>query len=184
MKKDRQHLAIYSGALYRFKGIDLLIEVAQQLPHVQFAITGGTPEQVDYYRQLAREKQVENIDFLGWILPRSRLISLLQSADILVHPHCSGEAANFTNPVKFFQYLASGTPIVATEIPPLLPFKSAPIAAGWCQPDNPTEFAQCLTSILQNYGRKLEGYESNIEYAQQFTWEERAVKIMNYAELY
>jgi glycosyltransferase involved in cell wall biosynthesis len=180
LKKDRRYLAVYSGALYRFKGIDMLIEVAKQLPEVEFAITGGTEEQVNNYRQIAQEKQVENIQFLGWILPRARLISLLQAADILVHPHCSGEAANFTNPVKFFQYMASGTPIVVTEIPPLIPFKSAKLAAGWCQPDNPTEFAQCLNYVLQNYPRKPEGYRENSDFSHQFTWEERALKIMNY----
>lgn len=180
LPNERQYLAVYSGALYRFKGIDLLIDVAKELPDVQFAITGGTVEQVNKYRQLARDKQVQNIEFLGWILPRSRLISLLQAADILVHPHCSGEAANFTNPVKFFQYMASGTPILTTEIPPLMPFKSAPLAAVWCQPDNPTEFAKYLQYALQIYPRKPEGYTQNIRFSRQFTWEERALKIMNY----
>lgn len=180
LEDGRQYLAVYSGALYRFKGIDLLIDVARQLPQVQFIITGGTEEQVNNYRQIAKDKQVENIQFLGWILPRSRLISLLQSADVLAHPHCSGEAANFTNPVKFFQYMASGTPIAATEILPLIPFKSAKIAAAWCQPDNPRDFAQCLEYVLQTFPRKLGGYTENSDFARQFTWEERALKIMNY----
>ena len=105
---------------------------------------------------------------------------LFRSADVLVHPHRSGEAANFTNPLKFFEYLASGTPIVATEIPPLIPFKSAKIAAGWCQPDNLTEFAQCLNYVRQTYPRKLKGHTENLSFARQFTWEERALKIMNY----
>ena len=180
LRANRQYLAVYSGALYDFKGVDLLIDVAGKLPQIEFAITGGTEEQVNNYRQIAQDKQIENIQFLGWILPRSRLISLLQAADVLVHPHRSGEAANFTNPLKFFEYLASGTPIVATEIPPLIPFKSAKIAAGWCQPDNLTEFAQCLNYVRQTYPRKLKGHTENLSFARQFTWEERALKIMNY----
>ena len=183
LKENQRYLAIYSGALYRFKGVDLLIDVAKQLPDCQFAITGGTAEQVESYRQIAQEKGVKNIQFLGWILPRSRLVSLLQAADILLHPHRSGEAANFTNPVKFFQYMASGTPIVATKIPPLIPFQSAPLAAGWCQPDNEQELAQCIEAVLMQYPKKAAGYRSNIDYARQFTWEERAVKIMNHAGL-
>ena len=178
----RQHLVVYSGALYRFKGIDMLIDVAKQLPHIQFAITGGKEEQVAAYRQQAKDKQVENINFLGWILPRSRLVSLLQAADILAHPHCAGEAANFTNPVKFFQYMASGTPIVATEIPPLIPFKSSPMIAAWCEPDNPTAFAQCIEQVIKTYPRKIEGYSESIDFARQFTWEERATEIMSYVQ--
>ena len=180
LQDDRQHLVVYSGALYRFKGIDMLIDVAKRLPHIQFAITGGKEEQVVAYRQQAKDKQVENINFLGWILPRSRLVSLLQTADVLAHPHCAGEAANITNPVKFFQYMASGTPIVATEIPPLIPFKSSPMIAAWCEPDNPNAFAQCIEQTLKTYPRKIEGYSESIEFARKFTWEERATKIMSY----
>jgi glycosyltransferase involved in cell wall biosynthesis len=182
LSKGHQYLVVYSGALYRFKGIDLLIDVARQLPEVQFAITGGTDSQIVHYSQLAQEKQVNNINFLGWILPRSRLVSLLQAADILAHPHLSGKEANFTNPVKFFQYMASGTPMAVTEIPPLLPFKSSPLVATWCQADNPTAFAQAIEQILRDYSYQIEGYQANIDFARQFTWENRTAKIMSYVE--
>ncbi|MGH8001103.1 MAG: glycosyltransferase, partial [Brasilonema sp.] len=127
LQDGRKHLVVYSGALYRFKGIDLLVDAARELPQIQFILTGGTGEQVQAYQQLAREKHVKNMTFLGWIIPRNRLVSLFQAADVLAHPHLSGDAANFTNPVKFFQYLASGTPIAVTEIPPLMEFKSSPM---------------------------------------------------------
>ncbi|MDJ0599193.1 MAG: glycosyltransferase [Crocosphaera sp.] len=180
LKNNRETLVIYSGALYPFKGIDLLIDVAKCLPKIQFAITGGTEEQVKHYQELAQNKQVDNITFLGWIVPRSRLISLFQAADILAHPHLSGKSANFTNPVKFFQYLASGTPIVATEIPPLMSFKETVPRAVWCPPDDPNIFAQSIQKALELYPRKSTGYQENIEYGKEFSWEKRAEKIINY----
>ncbi|MDJ0846117.1 glycosyltransferase [Crocosphaera sp.] len=180
LKNNREKLVIYSGALYPFKGVDLLIDVAKLLPTIQFSITGGTEEQVKSYRELARSKQVENIDFLGWIVPRSRLISLFQAADLLAHPHLSGKSANFTNPVKFFQYLASGTPIVATEIPPLMTFKKTVPLAVWSPPDDPNIFAQSIKKALENYPRKSTGYTENIEYGKGFSWEKRAEKIITY----
>jgi glycosyltransferase involved in cell wall biosynthesis len=179
---ESQPLVVYSGALYPFKGIDVLIDAAKKLPQVQFAITGGKTEQVTAYQQLAKEKQVENIKFLGWVLPRQRLVSLFQAADILVHPHCSGKSANFTNPVKFFQYMASGTPIVITEIPPLMPFKEMPLAAVWCEPDNPDQLAQALKQALEIYPRKIAGYINNIELAKPFSWENRIDKILSYVD--
>ncbi|MBD2344414.1 glycosyltransferase [Anabaena subtropica] len=182
LENELQSLVVYSGALYPFKGIDVLIDAAKELPQVQFAITGGKSEQVTAYQQLAKDKQVENIKFLGWILPRQRLVSLFQAADILVHPHCSGKSANFTNPVKFFQYMASGTPIVITEIPPLMPFKDMPLAAVWCEPDNPYILAKALKQALEIYPRRIEGYINNIELAKPFSWENRAEKILSYVD--
>jgi glycosyltransferase involved in cell wall biosynthesis len=183
LKNGRKYLVVYSGALYPFKGVDMLIDVAKELPDIQFACTGGTEEQVQHYKNLARDKQVENINFLGWILPRSRLISIMQAADILAHPHSSGKSADFTNPLKFFQYLAAGTPLVITEILPLMEFKSAPIAANWCPPDDPIAFAQTITKTLQQYPRKEEGYLENVDYAYQFTYEKRTEKILQFINL-
>lgn len=180
LKGDRHHLAVYSGALYRFKGIDLLLDVAKLLPEIQFVVTGGKPEQVSFYQQQAQEKGLNNIDFLGWILPRHRLVSLFQAADVLVHPHLSGQESNFTNPVKFFQYLVSGTPIVATEIKPLLEFQLPHLAMCWCQPDDGNIFAQCLKNTLEKFPRKIEGYSGNIQFGQQFSWENRIEKILSY----
>ncbi|MDJ0507682.1 MAG: glycosyltransferase [Crocosphaera sp.] len=180
LKNNRQYLIIYSGALYPFKGIDLLIDVAEKLPNLQFAVTGGTEEQVKHYQQLAQDKKVNNIDFLGWVMPRSRLVSLFQAADILAHPHLSGKSASFTNPVKFFQYLASGTPIVATEITPLMSFKKTVPMGVWCEPDTPNLFAEAIQKCLETYPRKMEGYEENISYSKGFSWEKRAEKIIKY----
>ncbi|MEO6862471.1 MAG: glycosyltransferase family 4 protein [Microcoleus sp.] len=178
---DRQHLAVYAGGLYPFKGVDMLVDVAQELPEVQFAIAGGDSSQVTAYQQLARDKQVNNINFLGY-LPQNQLASLLQAADVLTHPHCLTEAATFTSPLKFFDYMASGTPIVATEIASLMEFKAGNIAAIWCEPDNPHQFAQSIRDSLAKYPRRLEGYAETLDFVKQFSWENRIEKILSYVD--
>jgi glycosyltransferase involved in cell wall biosynthesis len=175
------HLVVYSGALQQFKGIDVLIDVAQQMPDVQFVCAGGKENEVAHYQQLAKEKQVKNIKFLGHILQKD-LASLLQAADILAHPHCSGNAATFTSPLKLFDYFASGTPIVATEIPSLMEFKHTKAIAAWCQPDNPNKFAEAVMRVLETHPRKIEGYPDSIHFVKQFSWENRAAKILSYVD--
>ncbi|WP_017654607.1 glycosyltransferase family 4 protein [Fortiea contorta] len=181
LKNKDSHLIVYAGALQQFKGIDLLIEVAKEMPTVQFVCAGGKSDEVEHYQQLAASKQVNNIIFLGYIL-HNELASLLQAADILAHPHCSGKAATFTSPLKLFDYFASGTPIVATEIPSLIEFKNTQAIAAWCEPDNPKQFAACLQYVLATYPRKIEGYSQIIEFVQQFSWENRAAKILSYVD--
>jgi glycosyltransferase involved in cell wall biosynthesis len=178
---DRSSLIVYSGALYRFKGINVLIEAAKLMPHVQFVLAGGPNTQVSTYQELCRQMQVNNVKFLGFV-PQNELASLLQAADVLAHPHCSGEAATFTSPLKLFDYMASGTPIVSTEIPPLMEFQSSNAVAGWCQPDNPQELAECLQSVLEHYPRKPEGYVQGTNFVQQFSWENRIARILSYVD--
>ncbi|NET59245.1 MAG: glycosyltransferase family 4 protein [Symploca sp. SIO2E6] len=178
---EQQRLIVYSGALRKFKGINLMIEVAKEMPQVQFAFAGGNQSEVQHYQQLAQEQQAPNVTFLGHI-PQNQLASLLQAADILAHPHCSGNAAATTSPLKLFDYLASGTPIVATEIPPLMEFKSSSAIAGWCEPNHPTQLAQCLQHVLATHPRKIGGYTDNLDFVRQFSWENRISKILSYVE--
>lgn len=177
----RENLAVYAGGLYPFKGVDMLVDVAKELPAVEFAIAGGDSSQVTAYQQLAKSKQVNNINFLGY-LRQNQLASLLQAADVLVHPHCLTEAATFTSPLKFFDYMASGTPIVATEIPSLLEFKSGNIAAIWCAPDQPQHFAQSIQACLTKYPRQVEGYAETMDFVKQFSWENRIERILSYVD--
>jgi glycosyltransferase involved in cell wall biosynthesis len=177
--EKRSHLVVYSGALRSFKGIDVLIDVAREMPNVQFACAGGNQSEVAHYQQLAREKQVDNMTFLGYLLQED-LASLLQAADVLAHPHCTGQAATFTSPLKLFDYFASGNPIVATEIPSLLEFKNSEAMIIWCVPDNPSKFAEAVRQALEIYPKKIDGYSNSIDFVKQFSWENRARKILSY----
>jgi glycosyltransferase involved in cell wall biosynthesis len=177
----RSYLVVYAGAIEKFKGIDVLIDVASVMPDVQFTCAGGKPQAVEYYQQLVREKQVDNITFLGYVL-HHELASLLQAADVLAHPHCSGPAATFTSPLKLFDYLASGTPIVATEIPSLREFQGTRAIAAWCEADHPGQFAACLRQVFATHPRIPQGYADSIEFVKQFSWENRAAKILSYVD--
>jgi glycosyltransferase involved in cell wall biosynthesis len=181
LMNGRQHLVVYAGGLYRFKGVDLLIEVAKTLPQVQFVMAGGDATKVQEYQTRAQTQQAHNVSFIGYVL-HEELPSLLQAADILAHPHLAGEAASFTSPLKFFDYITSGTPIVASEIPPLMEFKSSNTVAAWCEPDRPDQFAQCIRQVLQSHPRPPGGFESQSSLLKEYSWENRIAKILSYVE--
>ena len=103
---------------------------------------------------------------------------LLQAADVLAHPHLAGKAASFTSPLKFFDYMASGTPIIASEISSMTEFKESGVVAAWCPPDNPQAFADCLTQVLAKYPHKVDGYADSVEYIRQFSWENRIAQVL------
>ena len=134
------------------------------MPQIHFAFAGGKSEQLQTYRQQVASKKLDNVTFLGYIQHES-LPSLLQAADILAHPHLSGAASTFTSPLKFFEYLASGMPIVATEIPPLKEFQTQNIIAGWCETDSVEAYTKCLIDTLIRYPRQENGYLEQLEFA-------------------
>lgn len=171
-------LAIYAGALYDFKGIDITIEIADQFPEVKFVMAGGPETQVEVYQKITQNQQLNNVHFIGY-LEQSQLASLLQSADILLYPHLSGEAAKFTSPMKLFDYIASGVPIVATRIPPLKEFQDLEVVAAWCEPNNPHDLAHSIRQVLERYPRPAGGYSNNADLVRQFSWENRILKTLD-----
>jgi glycosyltransferase involved in cell wall biosynthesis len=181
LQHPRETLVVYAGALFPFKGVDLLLDVAARMPEIQFAIAGGNSEQVQAYQQQVQAKQLQNVTLLGYVQHRD-LPSLLQAADVLAHPHCSGEASTFTSPLKFFDYLASGVPIAATEIPPLREFQAEPMIAQWCPPDDPIAFAALIRQTIATYPRKPDGYTHGGTLMQRYSWEHRIETILQQAD--
>jgi glycosyltransferase involved in cell wall biosynthesis len=107
-------IVMYTGHLYDWKGADLLAESSKILPEYNFIFVGGTELDIKNFKEKYTN---ENILFLGFkenkIIPK-----YLKTADLLVIPNTDKNdvSSKFTSPLKFFEYLASGVPILASDI--------------------------------------------------------------------
>jgi len=110
-------VVLYTGTFEAYQGLPLLIEaagwVARQKPEVMFVIVGGSPDQVREVKdQAARLGLDANIILTGNLSPNIAK-SYIRQADLLVSPRVKGS----NTPLKIYEYLASGKPIVATRHP-------------------------------------------------------------------
>ena len=109
-------VVVYTGTLEPYQGIDLLVEasrsVIQQMPQVRFVMVGGTAAQVAELRRHA--DRVGAGHAFRWVppVPPDEVPRYLQLADVLVTPRARGT----NTPLKIYQYLRAGRPIVATAI--------------------------------------------------------------------
>lgn len=109
----------YAGHLYDYKGIPTILEAAALLPEMNFHLVGGVAGDIEIQKQRVAARGLKNVTFYG-LLPQSDLPKYLWHADVLLlPPSAQHPSANWTSPVKLGEYLASGTPIVATAIPAL-----------------------------------------------------------------
>jgi glycosyltransferase involved in cell wall biosynthesis len=111
----------YAGHLYPWKGADVLIEALERLPAVRALIVGGLAGEpdLDRVRALADRLAPGRVSFAGHVEP-PRVAGLLRQADVLVLPNTPGRvSAAYTSPLKLFEYMASGRPIVASDLPAL-----------------------------------------------------------------
>lgn len=109
----------YAGHLYPWKGPDVLLRALQQLPGVRGLIVGGLAGEPDLarVRALAEELAHGRVSFTGQVDP-PRVAARLREADVLVLPNPPSRiSAAYTSPLKLFEYMASGRPIVASDLP-------------------------------------------------------------------
>jgi glycosyltransferase involved in cell wall biosynthesis len=173
---DDGPIAVYTGHLYDYKGIAPMLDAARLLPEVLFVLVGGWPDDVDRWRRASAE--VDNVRFEGFV-PNRDIPVWLAAADVCVHPHsASNEYASWTSPLKLFEYMASGRPIVATDIPALRNVLAADGNAVVVPADNAERLADGLQRILSDpsFGQRLARQaRSDIE---RNTWTRRARTIL------
>jgi len=109
-------LAVYTGTFEAYQGIDLLFEamalVARQHPEARLLLAGGKPAQVERARAQASAAGIDGVTVFAGERPAAEIPAFLDAADVLVSPRSTGT----NTPLKIYQYLRSGRPIVATRL--------------------------------------------------------------------
>jgi glycosyltransferase involved in cell wall biosynthesis len=107
----------FSGHLYKGRGIEELLECAKVLDQIFFLIVGGESADILRNKSFAQDLGLSNVEFAGFV-PQANVPNYLFACDVLVMPYTEATVThNFMSPMKMFEYLASGRPIVATDFP-------------------------------------------------------------------
>jgi glycosyltransferase involved in cell wall biosynthesis len=109
---------VYTGNLAAYQGIDLLIEaysVLLSMDHkghsCKLIIIGGSEEQIEHYKRIARVAKLDNS--ICWVgqRPADEMGAWMEACHALVSPRSEGE----NTPLKIYTYMSSGKPLVATR---------------------------------------------------------------------
>ncbi|XAL98209.1 glycosyltransferase [Phycisphaeraceae bacterium D3-23] len=101
-------IAVYVGAIASWFDAGLLSDTAAQLPGVTFVVIGPVDTDVSALRALS------NVKLLGR-RPYDALPGYLQHADVGLIPFKRNALVDGVSPIKLYEYLASGLPVVATR---------------------------------------------------------------------
>jgi glycosyltransferase involved in cell wall biosynthesis len=109
-------LVVYTGTFEAYQGLDLLFDamaiVRAARPDARLVLAGGTPDQVTRAREQARTAGIADATIFAGERPAAAIPAYLLAADVLVSPRSRGT----NTPLKIYQYLRSGKPIVATRL--------------------------------------------------------------------
>jgi glycosyltransferase involved in cell wall biosynthesis len=112
-------VAAYAGHLYPWKGVDVFVRALARAPRVHGLIIGGHPQETDRPRveALARDVGVADRLEMTGLVPPAEVARHLARAAILVLPNTASSTSDrYTSPLKLFEYLWAGRPIVASDL--------------------------------------------------------------------
>jgi glycosyltransferase involved in cell wall biosynthesis len=171
----------YGGHLYPWKGVDTLLDALAQLPGMRGLIVGGLAAEPDLHRlrQRARDLGLDGrIDFTGHLEPPA-VAGRLAEADILVLPNRRTTiAAQYTSPLKLFEYMALGKPIVAADLAAIREVLRHEENALLTPPDDPAALAASLTRAAEDLALAERIARCAFDDVRRYTWRARAEALL------
>lgn len=149
---SRGPIVLYVGNLQPYQGVDLLVDAfpyaLREMPEAQLVVIGGSPENVQSYRERAAAVGIaDHAHFLG-PRPVEDLAGYLRQATVLASPRTSGT----NTPMKIYSYLDSGVPIVATRLETHTQVLDDEISA--LAPPEPEAYGRALGHLLADPERR------------------------------
>ena len=181
-------IVLYTGHLYKWKGADVLMESSEFLSENTLVyLVGGTEEDVASYKPSSRAQaeglKAESYKLVTFVGHRSHkeIPYWLKAADVLVLPNSAKEkiSAIYTSPLKLFEYMAGGKPIVASDLPSLREILNENTAV-LVEPDNPEALAKGIEKVLKDGVLAGKIAQNAAEEAKNYTWEKRAQNILTF----
>lgn len=150
----------YYGAIAAWFDVDLIRDAALARPDWSFVLIGST-----FGTDVGKLTGLRNVHLLGE-QPYETLPGYLYQFDVATIPFQLTPLIEATNPVKFYEYLAAGKPVVASELPELEAF------SDFYYPANDAEsfVAQVETALAEDDPTRQ---HSRQELARTHTWEHR-----------
>jgi glycosyltransferase involved in cell wall biosynthesis len=173
----------YIGHLYPGKGMELIPVIARRLDWAEFRIIGGTNADINRWRGILAD--LLNVEFEGY-LPHAAAISRAAQFDVLIAPYLRNAAqedgqdiARWMSPLKLFEYMATGRPIICSDLPVLAEVLEHERDAILCDPDDPDQWVAALTRLRQDPDLRARlGANARRRLHREFTWSRRAAAVL------
>jgi glycosyltransferase involved in cell wall biosynthesis len=143
---------------------ELIADIATQYPRCSFIFVGSKGEG-EKAADISLLERIPNVHFLGG-KPYSSLPAFLKGFDVCLLPNRLNEYTKNMFPMKFFEYLAAGKPVVSTRLDAISEF------GEYCYlSSDHKEFIANIEKALNENNSNLRA--PRIALAQQYTWENR-----------
>ena len=184
---ERPPRVLYAGQLYPWKGVDVLVDAMAHVPAARLVILGGIPGEADASRIRARAEALgidDRVELRGHV-PQAEVARELARARVVAVPvRRTDMTLRHTSPLKAFEAMAAGRPIVASDLPSSREFLRHGENAWLVAPDDPAALAAGITRLLDDEKTSERIARAAFEDAVAFSWDARARRLLDaFAEI-
>jgi len=166
------------------KGVESLIaifkEVMIQEPEAFLLLVGASREEQTWLSNLFLSLGISDKNYKVVLhQPREKIAAFLQSSDLLVMNYPGTEHyAYFMSPIKLFEYMASGTPIITSDLPTIREIvQDADVF--FFETENMQDLKEKMLHAIGDEEACHKRSSNALEKVQGYSWEKRAEKIMS-----
>jgi glycosyltransferase involved in cell wall biosynthesis len=180
-QRSRRFTLGYIGNLYSGRGIRTICGLADRLPDCAFEVVGGTDG--DLARWDPENRKRDNLTFHGFVEP-ARIPAYLTACDVMLAPYhrtvMTGrrrkvDTSQWMSPLKVFEYMAAGKPIVASRLPVLGEVLSDGHNALLAEPEDLDAWVERIGQLRADAGlRERIGRQARADFLKEHTWDRRA----------
>lgn len=173
----------YFGQILPGRGVEVIQHLAAARPDILFLIFGGDEREV---LNLQATNVLNNLKFMGHI-QHKKAQNLMAACDILLMPYQRSvsigvrarDTAQWMSPLKMFEYLASGSAIISSDLPVLREVLTDNKTALLADPESIDDWLRQLDKLVSDPNLRLSlGKTGREAYLQLYTWERRAQTIL------
>ena len=169
-----EDIVMYTGHLYPEKDVETLVKAAKHFEE-QCIIVGGYPD--DISRIKSNITVPDNVTFTGFV-PPSEIPLYQTAADVLVATVGANNDTDYFSPLKLFEYMAAGKPMVVSRKPEFEEILSHQESALMVKPESVSEMAEAINRCLDDANLGMQLGQRARERVDQYDWRVRAQNIL------
>jgi len=171
---------MYIGSLHPNRGVDNVILASKAIKNHEFIIIGGNKQEVNNIKNKHNIFAHKNLSFF-YHQNHSQISKFYEQSDILVLPMISKDIHTrlYASPNKLFEYLASGKPIIASNIESLKEILRDGINALFFNPEDSSDLIDKINILLKDQGLADRLSKNALEIVDNYTWKTKAQNILS-----
>jgi len=184
---EGQRVVLYAGSFYTGKGGDQMLLAAERMKDVKFVLLGGRDFEVAELKERCKSLGLDNVELTGH-MTHAEIPSYLFAADILIAPFTedgcdiAGKVIiPYASPIKLFEYMAAGKPIVASNIGAIPEVLRHDVNALLVAPGSVDDLVLNLSKLLSDPALAARLGARALRDVRLYSWEERVARILELA---